>query len=87
MTRVLDEKVVIRLMRESWKERRENVLREVTALRDDKPILSPGLKIVDEEGNLFTVISVGTSGAMLEDASDATSIVPWDRLEKEFKLQ
>ena len=85
--RVLNDKEIVRIMREEWVKIKEMALSEVAVVRDGKPMVTPGLKIVDGSGNMFTIMSVGNTGAALEDPDGRTIVVPWDKIEKDFKLQ
>ena len=85
--RVLNDRAIIGIMREEWAKIKEAALSEVSFVRDGKPMVTPGLKIVDKEGNLFTIVSVGNGGAVLEDPVGQNVNVPWDKIEKEFTLQ
>lgn len=85
--RVLNEKEIIRIMREEWMKLKSSALNEVSYVRDGKPMVTPGLKVVDKDGYLFTIVSVGNEGAALEDPDGNVSVVPWEKIEKEFKLQ
>ena len=85
--KVLNDKEIVRIMREEWQKIKASALSEVSIVRGEKPLLTPGLKIVDSGGNLFTILSVGNTGAVIEDALGKSANVPWDKIEKEFKLQ
>ena len=85
--KVLNDKEVIRIMREEWVKIKKAALFEVSAFHDGKPMVTPGLKVLDDAGNLFTIVSVGNEGAALEDPDGKTTVVPWDKIEKDYKLQ
>lgn len=85
--KVLNNTEIIRIMREEWTKIKSTALQEVSFVRDGKPLVTPGLKIVDKSGNLFTIISVGNEGALLEDPEGKPYNVQWSIIEKDFKLQ
>ncbi len=85
--RVLNDRAIVKIMREEWAKIKESALSEVSFVRDGKPMVTAGLKIVDKEGNLFTIVSVGNGGAVLEDPLGQNVNIPWDQIEKEFNLQ
>jgi hypothetical protein len=85
--KVLNDKEVVRIMREEWAKIKAAALQEVSFVRDGKPLVTPGLKIVDNSGNLYTINSVGNEGAVLEDPTGAMNVVPWSVIERDFKLQ
>jgi hypothetical protein len=85
--KVLNDKEIVRIMREEWNKIKSAALSEVSVVRGEKPLLTPGLKIVDTGGNLFTIVSVGNGGVLIEDPDGKTANVPWETIEKDFKLQ
>lgn len=85
--KVLNDKEIVRIMREEWSKIKAAALHEVSFVRDGKPLVTPGLKIVDGSGNLYTIMSVGNEGAAIEDPTGQTTVVPWGEIERDFKLQ
>lgn len=85
--RVLNDKEIVRIMREEWSKIKESALNELSVAKDGKPLVTPGLKLTDKKGNLYTIQSVGNTGAALEDATGKVVVVPWGQVEEEFNLQ
>jgi hypothetical protein len=87
----LNEREVLRLMREEWDRRVGSFLLEA----DDVPIkaggtsmmLSPELKLVHKRSRLrYTIDSVGARDVVLRTPEGDTFVVDTDTLEKEYGL-
>lgn len=93
MKKVLDESVVLQLMREEWASRKAKLREELDVTYKSskgappKGSISPGLKIREKKtGTLYTVNAVGGGSAVLRDPEGRMLSVDSASLEKDYEL-
>ena len=88
----LTDKILIKLIREVYDERRTNVREELDVMfpigGNEKNVLSKGLKIRDKKGKMYVVDSIGDWGAILNPAAGEgdSRKVTIDELESGYEL-
>ena len=89
---VLNEKTILRIMREEWNKRVKSLVLESA---DEAPIkaggvdkiLSPELKMVHKQSKLrYTIDSIGPRSVVLRNPEGESFIVDSDTLEKEYSI-
>lgn len=90
MSQKLDDKVILRVLREQ-RAKQLNVLKEeldvnVNLDGQEKKVIAPGLKIKSKEGILFTVDAIGQNSAVIKDPNGETSHISDQELEDNFDL-
>lgn len=92
MTKQIDEKTIVRIMREEWTSRKQNLLRETKDDEKEKTSLpfdtvSIGLKIKHKEtGILYTVNRVSPGAVTLRDPEGMFFVIPNASIEAEYEL-
>jgi hypothetical protein len=91
MASKLDDKVVLRVLREQRAKQlatlREEIEVAVKIDGDDKKVISPGLKLRSRgDGVLYTVHAVGRDSVVLRDPSGQTTHISDKELEKNYDL-
>ena len=79
----LDEKTIVRIIREEWESRKASVLAES---KSEFQTASPGLKLKSKEGLLYTVTKVAPGVVTIADPMGAETIVSNADLEKGFEI-
>lgn len=96
MQKQVDDKTILRIMREEWQKRKTTLMTENSVLleKESKDVedisfetVSIGLKIKQKEsGVLFTVHKVSPGSVTLRSPEGALSVIPNYTLETEFEL-
>lgn len=92
--RTLKEADIIRIMREEWNkkvaalaETIDVALKSKVGREGEKPVLSPGLKVVHKDSGIrYTVDSVGPSDVILVTPEGEKFLVDGPTLENEYEL-
>ncbi len=84
-------KNTLKLLREVWSERKKALREEIDTVMklagEEKPILAPGLKVCNKDGETFTICSLGEEAVLLQDGPGNKMQVDLDTFEKEFELK
>jgi hypothetical protein len=90
MSSKLDDKVVLRVLREQRAKQlaslREEVEVAVKVDGDQKKVIAPGLKVRSKEGVLYTVHAVGRDSVVLRDPGGQTIHISDKELESGYDL-
>lgn len=88
----LDEKVVIRIIREEWEKRKVQLREKLNTVyksddKESKHAISPGLKVKNKEsGILCTIDVVGPEGVIMRAPEGTKFSVSSEDLEKNYEL-
>jgi hypothetical protein len=94
----LDDKTIVRIMKEEWEKRCNNVISEIEAYFDvddedgkEDNVLSVGLKVrkIDDPGKglLFTIIALTKDNVMLKEPEGRQFVVSYDEFEKDYDIK
>jgi hypothetical protein len=94
----LDDKTIVRIMKEEWQHRCNNVINEIEAYidvdeKDGKKdnVLSPGLKVrkMNEPGKglLFTIVALSKESIVLKEPEGRKFVVSYDEFEKDYDIK
>lgn len=92
--KTLQESDIIRVIREEWKARLDELTEQIDMVMNSKvdgkekePVLSPGLKVKHKKSQLrYTVSSVGTRDVILQTPEGEQFLVDGPDFESEYRL-
>jgi hypothetical protein len=94
----LDDKTIVRLMKEEWEKRCSNLINEIDAYFDvddedgkKDNVLSTGLKVrkVDDPGKglLYTIVALSKESVVLKEPEGRQFVLPYDEFEKDYDIK